>query len=325
MAKDKLRWGVLGVASIYEQVGPAIARACNAELRAIASRSLDRARQAAQIAQIPTAYGSYDELVHDPDIDAVYIPLPNSMHAEWTRKVAGRGKHVLCEKPLTPTAAEAQSLVEYCRSQGVCLMDGFMWPHHPRTARIRALLDSGAIGQVRHVRTAFTFRMMPLDPASIHLQAHLGSGGLLDAGCYPVFGIRWAFAAEPVRALATAHYEFGVDVEMSGMMWLADGRSASFDCGFTLPNRQWLEIVGTEGIIRVPEMWLPPRRATFTLERAGQPPEEIAVDGEDQIQRMIEDFGRAALQGTAVSPPPEEGVRTLRVLDALAQSAREGG
>ena len=135
MAKDKLRWGVLGVASIYERVRPAFATACNAELRAIASRSLDRARQAAQIAHIPAAYGSYDELVNDPAIDAVYIPLPNSMHAEWTRQAARRGKHVLCEKPLTPTAAEAQSLVDYCRSEGVCLMDGFMWPHHPRTAR----------------------------------------------------------------------------------------------------------------------------------------------------------------------------------------------
>jgi predicted dehydrogenase len=323
MARDKLRWGILGVAAINERLRPAFAKAGNAELRAIASRSLGRAQEAARTGGIPMAYGSYDELLADPAIDAVYLPLPNSLHAEWTRRAAQRGKHVLCEKPLAPTAVEAQALVELCRAEGVCLMDGFMWPHHPRTARIRALLDSGMLGEVRQVRGASTFKLK-LEPANIRLQPGLGGGCLLDTGCYPVFGIRWAFGAEPVRAFATVRQAHGVDVEASGMLWLADGRVAAFDCGFTLPRRHWLEIVCSEGVIRVPEMWIPSRRATFTVERPEQPPDEVVVEGADQVQHMIEDFGRAVLQGTPVFPPPEEAVRTLRVLDALVQSAREG-
>src|SRR5690242_482336 len=167
----KLRWGILGVAKINDRLLPAFARAANADLRAIASRSLDRARSAARSAGIPAAHGTYEALLDDPAIDAVYIPLPNTLHAEWALKAAERGKHVLCEKPLAPTAAEAQRVVEGCRARGVTLMDGFMWPHHPRTARLRQFLDGGGIGEVRRVAGAFTFRMEQLDPANIRLHS----------------------------------------------------------------------------------------------------------------------------------------------------------
>jgi predicted dehydrogenase len=319
-----VRWGILGVAKINERLLPAFARAANADLRAIASRSAERARADAAAAGIPAAHGSYEALLDDPSIEAVYVPLPNTLHAEWTRQATERGKHVLCEKPLAPTAAEAQTLVDCCLAKGVCLMDGFMWPHHPRTAKLRRFLDDGGIGAVRRVSGAFTFRMEPLDPANIRLRRELAGGSLLDVGCYPVYAIRWAFGAEPILAYATARYEHGVDVEMSGLLWLADGRVGAFDCGFTLPYRGGLEIVGTEGVLRVPQMWVPPRRATFTVERKGGAVEEFAFEGEDQIVRMIEDFGWAVLEGQPVNPPPDEAVRTLRVLDALARSAREG-
>jgi predicted dehydrogenase len=321
---DKLRWGILGVARINERLLPAFAKAGSAELRAIASRSLEKARAAAAAARIPRAHGSYEALLDDPEIDAIYIPLPNTLHAEWARRAAERGKHILCEKPLCPTAREAQELVAFCQAKGVQLMDGFMWPHHPRTARLRHFLDQGGIGEVRRVSGSFTFLLEPLDPANIRLQPALAGGSLLDIGCYPVFGIRWAFAVEPVCVYATATYQHGVDVDMSGLVWLADGRLGSFDCGFTAPMRQWLEIIGTEGVVFVCDMWLPAPRAVFTVEREGRPPEKIAVEGEDQIVHMLDDFGRAVLQGKSVQPPPEEAVRTLRVLDALARSAREG-
>jgi D-xylose 1-dehydrogenase (NADP+, D-xylono-1,5-lactone-forming) len=320
----KLRWGILGVAHINERLLPSFAKAANAELRAIASRSHERAGAAARAAGIPTAHGNYEALLDDPNIDAVYIPLPNTLHDEWTRKAAERGKHVLCEKPLCPSAAEAEQLVRFCRDQGVRLMDGFMWPHHPRTARLRQFLHEGGIGEVRRVAGAFTYPMRPFDPGNIRLRPELAGGSLLDVGCYPVFGIRWAFGAEPVRAFATARYEHGVDVEMRGLLWLADGRTAAFDCGFTLPLRQWLEITGTAGVVRVPEMWLPGPRATFLVEHEGRAVEEVVVDGEDQIRHMIEHFGQAVLEDEPVRPPPDEAVRTLRVLDALGRSAREG-
>src|SRR5262245_11331438 len=318
----KLRWGILGVARNNRRVLPAFAQAANAELRAIASRSMERARSAAVASGIPTAYGGYERLLDDPAIDAVYIPLPNSLHAEWTMKAAERGKHVLCEKPLAPTAAEARKVVELCRAKGVCLMDGFAWPHHPRTARLRQLLDGGALGDVRRVTGAFTFPLRPLDPGNIRLRADLGGGSLLDVGCYPVYAICWVFGTEPVRVYATATYHQGVDTELSGTLWFADGRVGAFDCGFTLPRRGWLEIAGTDGVISVPELWQPSRRATFTVQPREGAAEEVVVEG-DQMLQMIDNFSRAALERRPVSPSPEEAVRTLRVLDALAESARE--
>jgi predicted dehydrogenase len=319
----KLRWGILGVAKINDRVVPAFKRSAHAEVRAIASRSLDRARQAAVAIEIPVAHGSYEALLADPAIDAVYIPLPNTMHAEWARRAAEAGKHILCEKPLTPTAPQARELIEYCRGHRVAIQDGFMWPHHPRTACIRALIDSGVIGPVRRVLGAFTFLLQPFDPSNIRLQAELAGGCLLDVGCYPVYGIRWAFGAEPIRVSATARFEHAVDVEMSGTLLLADGRIGTFDCGFTTPYRTWLEIVGTEGVIQVNNMWSPDARAGFTIRRENRPPEEQTVEGHDQIVCMIDNFSRSVLLGEPVRPDPEEAVRTLEVLDALALSARE--
>jgi predicted dehydrogenase len=320
----KLRWGILGVAHNNKRLLPAFAKSIRAELRAIASRSADRARTAAASAGIPTANGSYEQLLDDPAIDAVYNPLPNSLHAEWTMRAAERGKHVLCEKPLAPTAAEAQLVVDFCRARGVCLMDGFAWPHHQRTVRLRQVLDAQSLGDIRRVTGAFTFPLSPLDPANIRLRPDLGGGSLLDVGCYPVYAIRWVFGMDPVRVFATATYHQGVDTELSGTLWFADGRVGAFDCGFTLPHRGWLEIAATKGIVSVPDMWQPPTRATFTVQPRAGAADEVVVEGHDQVLQMIENFSRAALEGQPVSPAPEEAVRTLLVLDALAVSAREG-
>jgi predicted dehydrogenase len=313
----------LGVAKINDRLLPAFARTKHAALRAIASRSLKRAQTAAGVSGIPLAYGSYEALLDDPTIDVIYNPLPNTLHAEWTMKAAERGKHVLCEKPLAPTAALAQQVVDWCREKRVRLMDGFMWPHHPRTARLRQLLESRVLGDIRRVGGAFTFPLRPLDPSNIRLQAKLGGGSLLDVGCYPVYGIRWALGAQPERVYATATYQHGVDVEMNGTLWFADGRVATFDCGFTLPLRGWLEITGTDGVVSIPEMWLPSKRASFFVRPIEEAAGEIAVEGEDQIVHMIDNFSHAVLKNEAVSPPPEEAVQTLQVLEALAKSARE--
>jgi predicted dehydrogenase len=317
----KLRWGILGVARINRRLIPAFATAANAQLQAIASRSLDRAKVAASAVGIPTAHGSYDALLDDPKIDAVYIPLPNTLHAEWTIRAAEHGKHILCEKPLAPTAGEAEHVVQVCRHHRVLLMEGFMWPHHPRTAMLRRLIDAGDIGAVRHVTSAFSFRMDSLDADNIRLRPELGGGSLLDIGCYPVYAIRWAFVGEPLRVASEARYEHGVDVEMSGLLEFPDARVGAFDCAFTLPFRGYLEITGTDGVIWVPDMWLPGPRATFEVRREGRPTETVVVQGHDQIVHMIEDFGRAVLAHQPLNPSPEEAVRTLRVLDALCRSA----
>jgi predicted dehydrogenase len=320
---EKIRWGILGVAKINDRLLPGFKAAVNAELVAIASRSAERARAAATAAGIPTAHGGYEALLADPAVEAVYIPLPNALHGEWAHHAADAGKHVLCEKPLCPTAAEAANLVAHCRAKGVRLMDGFMWPHHSRTARLRQLLDDGAIGEVRRVTGTFTFPLR-LDPTNIRLRPELAGGSLLDVGCYPVYGIRWAFGAEPVRVFAAATEQHGVDMAMSGLLWFEGGRVGAFDCGFTLPLRQWFEVTGPLGVIRMPEMWLPDAGATVELRRDDGPVEILSMTGRDQIVRMIEDFGRAVRDGREAEPSPDEAVKTLRVLDALARSAREG-
>lgn len=321
MSDQRIRIGILGVANIFDRLLPGFAAAQLGHVHAIASRTLERAKHKASEVGIPKAYGSYDGLLADPDVQAVYVPLPNTHHAEWTRRAADAGKHVWVEKPLTPTAPEAQELVEYCRAKGVVLMDGFMWPHHPRTKKIRELIDSGGIGQVQRVASAFTFPL-PMDPENIRLKPDLAGGSLLDVGCYPVFGIRWAFGEEPVRVYATSRYDYEVDLETSGILWLADGRVGTFDCGFTLPMRQWLEITGTEGVIRVPEMWLPSEEAAFTVERGGKA-EVVRVPGHNQMACMIDEFCRAIVEKRGVQPDADEAVKTLLVLDALAQSAGE--
>ena len=324
MGLGKLRWGILGVAQINRRLIPALQRAATAELRAIASRSLDRAQSAARRDQIPVAYGRYEDLLDDPEIDAVYIPLPNSLHAHWTVEAARRGKHILCEKPLAANADEAQEMVQCCREHGVRLMDGFFWPHHPRTVELRRLIDSGSIGELRHVNGAFTFRL-DMDPANIRLQPELAGGSLMDIGCYPVYGARWAFQAEPTRVFATAEWQGGVDVTMSAVMEFPGGRTALINCGFTTPFRGYLEMVGTERTVTVADMWLPGPRATYRIHRPDDSVEkEIGIEGADQIVCMVDNFGQAVLEGREPSPSPDQAVQTMRVLDALRESARTG-
>jgi xylose dehydrogenase (NAD/NADP) len=327
MHKPKLRWGILGVAAINDRLLPAFRTSHTADLRAIASRTFEKARAAAARGHIPVAYGSYEELLADPHVDAVYIPLPNHLHDEWSRKAADAGKHVLCEKPLTCDARSAEALVAYCRSKGVRLMDGFMWPHHPRTRKLRQLLDAGAIGEVRKVVAAFTFNLVGLPVSNIRLQSGCGGGGLLDVGCYCVYAIRWWMRAEPVRAWARATYYNDVDVALAGVLTFADGRTASFDCGFTHPLRTWVEIVGSEAVVRVPNLWVPDHRAAFQVIRQegdfGHAVEEVETPGEDQVVHMLDDFAAAVAEGREPDPNPDEAVKSLRVMDALAKSARE--
>jgi predicted dehydrogenase len=320
---DKLRWGILGVAKINDRLLPGFSEAADTQLLAIASRDAAKAKTAAAKAGIPRAYGGYETLLADPEIEAVYIPLPNALHAEWTKKAADAGKHILCEKPLCPTAAAAADVVAHCRAKGVRLMDGFMWPHHARTSRLRQMIDAGEIGEVRHVSGTFTFTLAA-DAPNVRFRPDLAGGSLLDVGCYPVYGIRWAFQAEPVSVTATAKMRDGVDVEMSGVLEFPHGRMGMFDCGFNSPQRQWLEISGTAGVIRVHEMWVPNRSADFDIDRDGQKLETIVVEGRDQIACMLEDFAHAVRADRDPEPGPDEAVKTLKVLDALAKSAREG-
>ena len=328
MAGTNIRWGILGVAKINDRLLPAFKASKTATLHAIASRTLAKSQAAAKKDGIPHAFGSYEELLACAEIDAVYVPLPNHMHDEWTRKAADRGKHVLCEKPLTPTAPDAAKLVEYCRAKGVRLMDGFMWPHHPRTKKIRDVIASGRIGDVMKVNAAFTFNLEGLPTGNIRMQPEAAGGGLLDVGCYTTYAIRWWMAAEPVKVWATAKFVNGVDVAMSGVFTFADGRTANFDCGFTHPLRTWVEIVGTKHTIRIPNMWIPDDKAAFEVCEQngdfGEVVELVKTPGENQMVHMLDDFATAIHEKREAVPNPDEAIRSLKVMDALAKSAREG-
>jgi predicted dehydrogenase len=322
-----LRWGILGVAGINRRLLPAFKASTTAELVAIASRSKEKAAAAADAAGIPAAHGSYEALLADPQVQAVYVPLPNHLHAEWTRKAADAGKHVLCEKPLTPDAASAAEVVAYCRAKGVRLLDGFMWPHHPRTKQLKAFLDGGGIGRVRAVNAAFTFTLTGLPTSNIRMQPEAAGGGLLDVGCYPVYAIRHFLGAEPVEAYATATFVNGVDVALAGVLTFADGITAHFDCGFTRPLRTWVEVVGTEAVVRVPNLWIPDERAAYEVHRQsrefGHSVETVETPGHDQMVCMIDELAFAVAETREAVPNPSEAVNTLRVLDAVARSARE--
>jgi len=319
----KIRWGILGVAKINERVIPAFAQARYAELLAIASRSSEKAKQAAARYGIPRSYSSYEALLEDKDIDAVYIPLPNSLHASWTMRAAEAGKHVLCEKPIASHAEEARQMVAVCRRKGLALMDGFFWPHHPRTSRLREEIDRGVIGEVELVRGSFSF-LLELEPTNIRLQPELAGGCARDVGCYPVYGALWVFGRLPERVFATAQFMYGVDVAMQGVLDFGQGKAALFDCSFRLPFRQWLEIVGTEGRIWVREMWLPSDPATFVIEHADGRQQEVAISGVNQITAMLDNFSLAVLEKRSPEPAPEKAVQIMQVLDALRESARSG-
>ncbi len=323
MSERKVRWGVLGVAKINERVFPSFARTPHAVLAGIASRDPQKSAEAAKTWNIAHSFPTYEALIASPEIDVVYNPLPNHLHDRYTRLAADQGKAIVCEKPLCPTAAEAQALVDYCQAKKVILMDGFMWPHHPRTSRLRQIIDSGAIGKVRRVCGTLTFQLEPLDPENIRFKPEMGGGSLLDVGCYPVYGIRWAFGEEPVRVTARAEYRFGVDLEMAGILEFADGRIATFDCGFTNPLRMQLEIVGEKGTIRVPFMWLPEPDATYEIEYVNGGVEKGKLPGPNQIDCLIENFSRKVLGEAVDLPCLSEAVKTLKVLDALALSAKK--
>lgn len=318
---DRVRFGILGAAKINDRVVPALHASNLGQAVAIASRDLDKSRAAARRLNIPRALGSYEHLLADPEIDAVYIPLPNHLHGEWTLKAADAGKHVLCEKPLALNAAEAQRLMDHCRARGVRLMDGFMWPHHARTARLRQLVNDGILGDVVRLTTCFSFPL-PLDPANIRLNPQCGGGSLFDVGCYPVYLARWLFQAEPTRVFASGQFDFGVDLRLEAVLEFPGGRSALFDCAFTLPYRTQAEIVGTKASIQIPRMWLPLPEADFFIHYDDDRGERVVITGCDQIVCMIDEFCQAVRQGRDTRPGPEQAVGTMRVLDALLDSAR---
>jgi predicted dehydrogenase len=315
----KIRWGVLGCAAFARRKTiPALLDTPSAELVGVASRAPAKAEEFRAEFGLARAYPSYEALLDDASVDAIYIPLPNGLHGDWTIRAAERGKHVLCEKPFTSDAPEAQRVADAAARAGVRVMEGFMWRFHPQHLRARAAIDSGAIGAVRLVRGSFSF---PLPRrANVRWARDLAGGSVMDIGCYPTSGARFYFGEEPTRVQAWGEVdpEFGVDARVAGLLDFPSGR-ATFDCAFDLPLRCGAEIVGEKGTIEFPKSWLPDDEALMVIDGQAQ-----RLPLTNQYVEMFEHFSRALLDGTVPRYGPEDAVRQMRVLDAIRRSIATG-
>jgi predicted dehydrogenase len=339
----EIRWGILGTARIATKVGRAITQAAGSQLAAIASREPARARawidrhtqndHAAttpeaflEPARLPKVVGGYQALLDDPSIDAVYIPLPPSLHAEWTIAAARSGKHVLCEKPLAVNVSEARAMAAACEAAGVQLMDGVMWVHHPRTDAMKRTIASGVLGRLRRVTSAFSFNARDFQPDNIRFQRALGGGVLGDLGWYNIRATLWAFDALPERVFASARYRNDVDLSLSALMWFDDERVASFDCAYDTAARKWFEIAGTEGSLVCDDFvhpWNVDQARYWVHGGQGKMSQENCAPCHHEV-RMIEHFCEALRSGRLEPAWPAAAIACQAVLDALDRSARSG-
>jgi xylose dehydrogenase (NAD/NADP) len=316
---NKVRWGVLGCASFAQRrTIPAMLESPTVELVGIASRSKEKAESFRGQFKLPKAYASYDEMLGDSAIDAIYIPLPNGLHAEWMLRAFEHGKHCLSEKPFASDASEASRVAEAAARKGLFAMEGFMWRLHSQHLRAREIIRSGGIGVVRLIRAAFSF-LIPRKP-NVRLVPELAGGSVMDVGCYPISAARYYFAAEPTRAFARAYIdpEYQVDMAMSGILDFPAGR-ALIDCAFALPYRTEVEVVGEKGRILIPKPWLPDPEALIEIDGK---PERIAA--ENQYIKQFEHFSNCILKGEPPQYGPDDAVLQMRVIDAVRRSITTG-
>ena len=329
---EGLNWGVMGNATIARKcVIPAICKSGNGDIVALATRFPDQAEQVVAANRIERVYDRYEALLVDPQVDVVYIPLPNHLHHPWTIKALKAGKHVLCEKPLACTAREAREMAAAAKDAGRLLMEAFMYRFHPRSRRIKQLIGEGAIGAPRLVRSAFCFRMADSqwrEPPNVRLNPQMGGGALLDVGCYNVSVARWFLGAEPSQVQAQAEFDpVGVDVHMVATMGFAGNSLASFEASFITALQQTYCIAGSDGVIELPHNAFVPweNEAIFYVRgRDQETGQKHSVPGADEYQLMVEHFADAVMGRTALRFPVADSIENMRVLDALAQAARTG-
>ncbi|GAC1361952.1 MAG: Gfo/Idh/MocA family oxidoreductase [Herpetosiphon sp.] len=320
----KVRWGILSTANIgVKSVVPAMQQGDRCEIRAIASRDVEKARSVAAQLNIPTAYGSYEELLADPEIDAIYNPLPNHLHVPWTVKSLEAGKHVLCEKPIAVTTAEAQTLLLASRRHPqLKVMEAFMYRFHPQWIRVKALVDEGKVGSLRTIQSFFSY--YNVDPTNVRNKHDIGGGGLLDIGCYPISVARFIFGAEPRRVLGSVEYDpqLKVDRLASGILDFGTG-TATFTCATQLAPYQRVHILGTEGRIEVemPFNAAPTLAARISIQR-GDEVETMTLAPANQYTLQGDHFALAILNGAAVPTPLEDAINNMRVIDAVFESGR---
>jgi D-xylose 1-dehydrogenase (NADP+, D-xylono-1,5-lactone-forming) len=315
-----VRWGILSTANINRLVIPPTQASDQAELIAVASRDQARADEYAREWEIDRAYGSYEALLEDPDVEVVYISLPNSMHIEWSIRSLEAEKHVLCEKPLDRRPEEVERAFDAADQAERLLMEAFMYRHNPQTHQLVELVRGGAIGELRVIRSAFSFPVY--DPENIRLRPELDGGSLLDVGCYCVSGSR-LLAGEPLHVYGeTVVGPTGTDWVFAGTMRFQDDVISLFDCGTSLPLRDELEAIGTEGSLYLDDPWHC-RKPVIELRRGGEV-ESLELDPADSYLLQLENFSDAIRGKTAPLLGREDAVAQAQALDALLRSAETG-
>ena len=321
-----LRWGILGPGRISTRLVRAVAASQRGELVAVGSRDAGRAAAYGASHGIPRTFGSYDALLAAPDVDVVYVSLPNHLHAEWTIKALQAGKHVLCEKPLALSLAEVDAIAAAADRSGRIAAEAFMYLHHPQILTALALAQSGALGRLQLVQGTFSFFLD--DPDDPRAHPSMGGGSLWDVGCYPISFARRIAGAEPDRVQAFARFdEDGIDRTVSGQLRFPGGLLAQFDCGFAAPHRERLEIVGNDATLVLDHPFLPTPDGpppSLTMWRDDEPT-TIEVESVDQYGAEVDDLTAAVLDGT----PPRVSLAFSRgtvatILDVYAAARSDG-
>jgi predicted dehydrogenase len=326
---DTVRWGILSTANIgMAKVTPAIQRSPSSVVAAIASRDLGKARDAAAKLGIEKAYGSYEELFADPDIDAIYNPLPNHLHVPMTLAAAPAGKHVLCEKPIALTAAEAEQLRQIPST--IVFAEAFMVRYHPQWARMREIIRSGELGDIRSINAVFTYNNV--DPNNVRNMADIGGGGIMDIGCYPITAARYFFEAEPRRVVSLVERDttFGTDRLASVLADFGQGRQLSFTCSTQATPHQRVQIFGTraKAEIVIPFNAPPNERTAITVDIGAPFDGSLArreiLPAVDQYTEQAEAFAQAVLGNQPLAWGVEDAIASMRVIDAIFESERTG-
>lgn len=329
----KVNWGILGCAMIAKvRTIPGLLQASNANLYAVASRGTEKAEELKNVYGAEKAYGSYEELLADEDVEAVYIPLPNTMHCEWVEKAAKAGKHILCEKPLAIDEAEAKHMYEVCEENNVLLMEAFAYRHAPLVQKVKAIIESGTIGKVKYVESHLTDVLG--DMGNIRMNNKLGGGAFYDMACYNVSAISYLTGQEPVAVKAFQEWDetYGVDVSNTFLLKYGDGTQAAGYSSLNSYARGYYCVVGDKGRIEVPCNFNCRNIVKFTVTTGGhtnnveildEQSTEYTICCPDNYMLEIEQFGRCILSGEKPYVSKEETLRNIRILDKCFESAKQ--
>ncbi len=317
-----LRWGLLSTANINRALITPLRASQRNKLVAVASRSPETARAYAGQWKIPQAFGSYEEMLASPDVDVVYVSLPNSLHAEWSIRALRAGKHVLCEKPIAIRLEEMDAMIATARETGKVLAEAFMYRHHPQTLQVKQLLESGAIGKVLLVNGAFTFKLE--NPGDVRLAPELGGGSVWDVGCYPLSYTRAMLGEEPQEVFAwQVQASSGVDMSLTGQLRFPSGALAQVSSSFASPEYTQMTFLGETGSLVVPRPFGPETNEKIVLRR-GDEEEILTVPGEELYLGEVEDLADAVLLGKPQRVSLADSRANTAVLLALLESARTG-